>query len=170
MARDIAPLQRKFHARVWTFAVLTLLTGACVGAESEPAADRPVADGPVADRPAALSDRPAADIPAPTAALPPVEIPAPTSLPPEKLIGLDHAAITELLGPPRFRRADASAELWRYRAGRCILDLFLYPPKGAPGGTLAVAHIEARLRDGSPAPARRCLDAVLKVRAAADTT
>lgn len=163
MARDIAPLQRKFHARVWTFAVLTLLTASCVGAESEPAADRPVADGPVADRPAA-------DIPAPTAALPPVEIPAPPSLPPEKLIGLDHAAITELLGPPRFRRADASAELWRYRAGRCILDLFLYPPKGAPGGALAVAHIEARLRDGSPAPARRCLDAVLKARAAADTT
>lgn len=156
----VPTLAHKLHSRVWTFAVLTLLTASCVGAESEPASDRP----------APVSDRPVSDGPAPTAALPPVAIPAPPSLPPEKLIGLDHVAITDLLGQPRFRRADAPAELWRYRAGRCILDLFLYPPKGTPDGALAVTHIEARLRDGTPTPAPRCLNAVLKARAAAGTT
>ncbi len=165
MATDIAPLHRKLHARVWRFAVLTLLTASCVGAESEPASD-----SSISDRPAPVFDRPVSDTPAPTAALPPAAIPAAPSLPPEKLIGLDHVAITDLLGPPRFRRADAPAELWRYRAGRCILDLFLYPPRGAPGGTLSVTHIEARLRDGTPSPTTRCLDAILKARAAAGTT
>jgi hypothetical protein len=166
------------HSRVWVFAVLALLTASCVGAESEPASDRPpssttASDKPASDKPGSDrpgSDRPAPDRPAPTAALPPAEIPAAPPLPPEKLIGLDHAAITDLLGQPKFRRADAPAELWRYRAGRCILDLFLYPPKDTPGGALAVTHIEARLRDGTPTPAPRCLDAVLKARAAASTT
>lgn len=165
MATDIAPLQSKLHARVWTLAILMLLTASCVGAEGEPPSD-----SSVSDRPAPVFDKPVSDTPAPTAALPPVKVPAPPSLPPEKLIGLDHVAITDLLGPPKFRRADAPAELWRYRAGRCILDLFLYPPKGVPGGTLSVTHIEARLRDGSPSPAPRCLDAILEARAAAGTT
>ncbi|MEE8332239.1 MAG: hypothetical protein V3R85_00205 [Alphaproteobacteria bacterium] len=161
-------MRRMLHSRVWAFAVLALLTASCVGAESEPASDRPPSSTTASDKPG--SDRPAPDRPAPTAALPPVEIPAPPSLPPEKLIGLDHVAIKELLGQPRFRRADAPAELWRYRAGRCILDLFLYPPKDTPGGALAVTHIEARLRNGTPTPTPRCLNAVLKARAAAGTT
>lgn len=78
---------------------------------------------------------------------------------------MDQQALGKLLGPPQFRRTDAPAELWRYRAGRCILDLFLYPPRDAPDGPLSVSHVEARLADGAPAAAPRCLEQVLKTRA-----
>lgn len=152
------------------------LAVSCVGAEGEPGAapetgrtERiPVAE-PIAQPAAEPATEPNAE-PARQAALPPATKPAPPTVPPEKLIGMAPQAINKLLGRPQFRRADARAELWRYRAGRCILDLFLYPPRDAPGGPLAVSHVEARLADGAPAATPRCLDAVLKARASAGTT
>jgi len=141
---------------------VALLAAACAGSADEPGAPPKAA---TAERKA-----PAAPAPAPQAALPPAAKPAPPAMPPEKLIGMDQRAIGELLGPPQFRRADSPAQLWRYRAGRCILDLFLYPPRDMPRGPLAVSHVEARLADGAPAAAPACLDEVLKARASAGTT
>jgi len=144
------------------------LTTACVG----PAADtRP--PGEPTPQASAAPKAPAAakpPIPAPQAARHAPAPPPPPPMPPEKLIGLGDRAVTDLLGRPAFRRADAPAELWRYRAGNCILDLFLYPPRGVPDGPRTVTHVEARQRNGSPTPALTCLDAVRKARPGAGAT
>ena len=80
---------------------------------------------------------------------------------PKRLLGLDHDALTSLLGTPRFVRRDAGAELWRYRNRACILDLFLYP-QGAKGTRRAtVRYYEARGASKARTTARACLGALL---------
>ncbi|MHA1598608.1 MAG: hypothetical protein ACTSV1_07785 [Alphaproteobacteria bacterium] len=59
------------------------------------------------------------------------------------LIGLDAARLTALFGAPDFRRIDAPAQLWQYRTGVCLLDLFLYPDAEKPD-TYVVKHVAAR--------------------------
>lgn len=78
------------------------------------------------------------------------------SVTPEHLSGLDETALGELLGQPTVIRREAAAEIWQYRTGACVLDLFLYAePPEADG---RVTHLEARnSRDASPADARACL-------------
>jgi hypothetical protein len=56
--------------------------------------------------------------------------------------GLVDAELVQLLGKPDFRRRDLDAEIWQYRAGICILDLFLYREEGI----FRVLHAEARSR------------------------
>ena len=70
--------------------------------------------GPVEQPP----DRPAA------AAHPPA---ATVSLGPRWPLERTGAEIRQVLGEPHFVRSDASAHLWRYRAGTCILNMFLFP-------------------------------------------
>ena len=65
--------------------------------------------------------------------------PAPTDS--QSLVGRGAREIAELLGEPGFKRRDPPAELWRYRAGTCMLDLFLYADRG---NRLTVAHAEIR--------------------------
>ena len=147
---------------------MALLAASCAGGDNQPGtAPEPA---PADATPAAETVTQPAGDPARQAALPPAAKPAPPSVPPDKLIGMDQRALGKLLGRPNFRRADAPAELWRYRAGQCILDLFLYPPRDAPHGPLAVSHVEARLADGAPAATPHCLDEVLKARVRAGTT
>lgn len=83
---------------------------------------------------------------------------------PRRLLGLDRARLTALLGAPEFLRSDAPAELWRYRARHCILDLFLYTRAGGAGGPLTVAHYKARTPDNGTIAAQRCLEALLRAR------
>lgn len=173
-----------FSARAGAFAVLALLMASCADTDGPPPDESgaqpasPVTEdtAPGAAEPSAAataSEAPAAGTSAAEppnaetqkAALPPVEPPPPPPMPPDRLIGMDRRAITDLLGRPAFRRTDAPAELWRYRSGRCILDLFLYPPENAPDGPLSVTYVEARQRDGAPLPAVECLDAVRKAHA-----
>ena len=71
------------------------------------------------------------------------------------LVGRGAGEIAELLGEPRLKRRDPPAELWQYRAERCVLDLFFYAD--ADGRALTVAHVETRPRDASPA---ECLRAI----------
>jgi hypothetical protein len=56
------------------------------------------------------------------------------------LIGATPERVTARLGQPDLRRAEAGAEVWRYSAEHCHLDLVLYPE----GGTLRVGHAAAR--------------------------
>lgn len=83
---------------------------------------------------------------------------------PRRLVGLDRARLTALLGAPEFLRSDAPAELWRYRARHCILDLFLYTRAGGTGGPLTVLHYKARTTDNGTIAAQRCLEALLRAR------
>ncbi|MDW8399949.1 MAG: hypothetical protein RMK90_15460, partial [Acetobacteraceae bacterium] len=56
------------------------------------------------------------------------------------LIGATPERVRARLGEPDLRRAEAGAEVWRYSAAHCHLDLILYPE----GGGLRVAHAAAR--------------------------
>ena len=56
------------------------------------------------------------------------------------LIGATPERVTARLGQPDLRRAEAGAEVWRYSAAHCHLDLILYPE----GDSLRVGHAAAR--------------------------
>ncbi len=45
---------------------------------------------------------------------------------PGQLMGLEGAALKELLGEPGYRREDADARVWQYRGHDCMLDVYLY--------------------------------------------
>lgn len=84
------------------------------------------------------------------AALPPSksstgESPTIEGPPLETLPGMTGEQIIKLLGKPQFLRDETSAALWQYRAGGCVLNLFLY----RTGEALRVRHAEVRSR---PAP------------------
>jgi hypothetical protein len=93
--------------------------------------------------------------------------PAPTvSLDPAKLRGHTAEGLSSLLGEPTLVRREAEVEIWQYRSGACVLDLFLYPD----GSRHKVIHLEAR--DNKAAgrlSTRACLDQVLTARAARKT-
>jgi hypothetical protein len=83
-------------------------------------------------------------LPAPDQAALPARPETPPSAPVDDartLIGRSAREIAGLLGEPQLKRRDPPAELWQYRAARCVLDLFLYADKG---NALTVAHIELR--------------------------
>ena len=124
-----------------TFLVLALLTGlivaGCATTEGQPAADRPTQ----------LPTAPYNGM----AALPAVDSD------PQQLMGLDQAALNEKLGKPALIRRDGNAEVWQYRADRCVLDLFLY------GVAKRVEHVDLRNRgDGSEGSVRNCFAGMLR--------
>ncbi len=70
-------------------------------------------------------------------------VPGPDRVPaPRTLLGLEHHQVMALLGEPSFKRRDDPAQIWQYRDSTCILDVFLYRPKG--GGAYRVTHVEVR--------------------------
>jgi hypothetical protein len=56
------------------------------------------------------------------------------------LIGATPQQVTSRLGEPDLRRSEAGAEVWRYSAAHCHLDLVLYREAGG----LRVGHAAAR--------------------------
>jgi hypothetical protein len=76
----------------------------------------------------------------------------PAALPqPDRLIGMDGAAVAALLGPARFVRRDGVAEVWQYRNEHCVLDVFLYGRDH-----LNVAHFDLRKRRNGAMAAKTC--------------
>lgn len=59
-----------------------------------------------------------------------------------RIKGMEKNAIARLLGEPGFIRRDDPAEIWQYRGGRCILDIFMYKD----GNTFTAAHVTLRSR------------------------
>ncbi|MGQ0662662.1 MAG: hypothetical protein ACT4P2_03545 [Pseudomonadota bacterium] len=106
--------------------------------------EREQASLPAAGPPAAA----AAAAPSALAALPPAgrvdEV--------ERLLGQSPEAVRSALGPAAFVRRDGPAEIWRYAADDCFLDIFLYRTQG----TIRVAHIEARPRGPGRTSAGAC--------------
>ena len=132
---------------------------------TEPQVSEPQASGPqvselTAEQPAPASNEPATASTKPDE--PPTEI---VTAPPVQLLGMSRADIIKHLGQPAFQRRDRTALLLRYREGRCILDLFLYPHGQSEIGK-AVNYIEARGPDGQRIETRPCIDAVQKANAA----
>jgi hypothetical protein len=56
------------------------------------------------------------------------------------LLGATPERVTARLGQPDLRRAEPGAEVWRYSAAHCHLDLVFYPE----AGSLRVGHAAAR--------------------------
>lgn len=78
------------------------------------------------------------------AALPRVPEPLPTT-PPEdvrRLVGLSGTTLRNWMGDAVFVRRDGQAEIWRFAAETCFLDVFLY----REGSEMRVAHLDARTR------------------------
>ena len=130
--------------------------------EPRPSAEATAVAPSSGGRPAARRPEVAAVAPSRTEAPPPP--PPEVDSDPRRLLGLDRARLTALLGAPEFRRSDAPAELWRYRARHCMLDLFLYTREDGAGGPLTVRHYKARTTTNGTIAARRCLEALLRAR------
>ncbi len=143
--------------------------GACQAAPQGAAQSGPGAQAP-ATQPAAEAPRqPAAAEAAPaaqeqpgrseTAALPP----APRiDDDPSRLMGLDRAGLAELLGNPELLRREPPAEIWQYRGGSCVFDVFLYEEAGRQ----RVTYLEARDGAARRVGARGCLNELLRARLA----
>ncbi len=72
---------------------------------------------------------------------------------PERLVGLNAAAIQKMLGIPGFKRRDPPAEIWQYRNDGCLLDVFLYLGDGG----YSVTHVEVRGRSVAEVSGTECL-------------
>ena len=136
--------------------------GACEGAPQGAAQSGPGAQAP-ATQPApeaAPEAAPAAQEQpgrSETAALPP----APKiDDDPARLMGLDRAGLAELLGDPELTRREPPAEIWQYRGGSCVFDVFLYEEAGRQ----RVTYLEARDAAARRVGARGCLNELLRAR------
>ena len=124
---------------------------------------------------AALVSAPDARAPVPEAEAPPsarlhaARLASPETLPsaappidddPERLIGLDAAGLSDILGPPTLLRRDAPAEVWQYAAQDCVMDVYLYTAPGDPGDH-RVTYYEMRDSRSAPVDGRRCLGSFL---------
>ena len=118
------------------------ILGACAGSPPQPVA---VAAPPAAEPAAA---------PPPVAGGPPQAAAVPAATGVRALIGLTREDVTARFGPAGFVRRDGPAEVWRYRATECFLELFIYRDAD---NSQRVAHVDARNFAGRPASADTCL-------------
>jgi hypothetical protein len=108
-----------------------------------------------------------------TAAPPEPAAPETAALPPEpeidddpaRLLGLDDAGLAELLGQPDLKRREPPAEIWQYRGGSCVFDVFLYAPAGSAAASgPRVTYLEARDGAARRIATRACLNELLRAR------
>ncbi len=81
---------------------------------------------------------------------------------PARLIGLDAAGLSGLLGPPELIRREPPAEVWQYRGESCVFDVFLYEEAGRQ----QVIYVEARDGAARRVGERGCLNELLRARLA----
>jgi len=116
-----------------------MLLAACAGGEHPPVTT------PSAILESSWPPPPAAESPPPAvAALPRSPEPLPTTPPedPRRLVGLSGTTLRDWMGEAVFVRRDGVAEIWRFAAETCFLDVFLY----REGNEMRVAHLDARTR------------------------
>jgi hypothetical protein len=125
---------------------------------------------PGSEPPPEAAPAPSAAVPAP-APQPAPEVPETAALPPPapkidddpaRLMGLDRAGLAELLGDPELMRREPPAEIWQYRGGSCVFDVFLYEE----AGRRRVTYLEARDGAAQRVGARGCLNELLRARLA----
>jgi len=151
--------------RSWPALLAFVLLAGCAGDDAPPPATHGVGQGapqlaepaPQAAEIAAIppleEEREKAVAPAPAA---PPETPVPAV---ESLRGLEAGKVTLMLGEPQFQRVDSPAELWQYRLGGCVLDLFFYP---SSSGEMAVDHLETRHFDNSTTDPQGCFTQLVR--------
>ena len=140
-------------SRLVVTAMLTVLA-ACGGPPLPPPAP-----------PAVAVPEPAPQVAVP-APLPPPVIPrfdtGPDAPPPNPrgLIGVEDRAVQALLGDPTVRRREVAAQLWVYRGGPCVLQLFFYA-EGSPERYFA-RHVEMRPAARSTISPEQCFLRLLR--------
>jgi hypothetical protein len=155
----------------------TSLLAACANKPEPPApvaAPEPVAEAPPAPPPKVPVPRRKPSPPSsPTSAtigtpeplhpelvLPPAEAPPP----PIKLDGLEAAAVEKQLGPPQVQADSPPAVVWRYAAGDCAVDVYLY--KDLQSGALRALFVDVKGDDRSDQRREVCLQRLAERHAA----
>ena len=85
----------------------------------------------------------------------------PVAAPPpglSRLIGIDAAAVTRLLGPASLDRSEGPGRQLQFVRPPCVFDVFLYPP--AAGSAPVVRTAAARKPDGSKIDPGACLSLI----------
>ena len=160
-----ASSRRAAATRLFLLAIATFLPAACATTIDRPsapaeAAAQPASRGAVAAQAVAADVQPSADAGAPILATAGSATTVAVALDLERLHGLSVDDLRTMLGTPDFRRHDAAAEIWQYRGGGCILDLFLYRETGGYRVSYAETR-DAGLLRGAPAG---CLSTVVASR------
>lgn len=98
---------------------------------------------------------------APVAARAPVQRPVSynsTGL--ENVLGRTARMLETQFGKPALDVREGPARKLQFGGAACVLDAYLYPPKG--GGEPIVTHIDARLRDGRDLDRASCVAALTR--------
>ena len=78
----------------------------------------------------------------------------------EAVLGRTARMLETRLGKPRLDVREGPARKLQFAGPACVLDAYLYPPKG--GGEPIVTHIDARLRDGRDLDRASCVQALTR--------
>ena len=74
----------------------------------------------------------------------------------EQLLGQTDSWLLDKMGEPAFRRTDRHANMWQYKNGSCVLNVFLYAD-GEKAKSARVLHFDARTLDGGNTDRAQCL-------------
>jgi len=77
-----------------------------------------------------------------------------------QLLGQNDTWLLEHLGEPAFKRADREANIWQYKNGACMLNVFLYADETAANAPKQVLHFDARDARGDNTDREHCLEAL----------
>ena len=137
--------------------LIVLGASALAAACQTPAEDADPVATPAAETPEPAEPEPsvAEETPLPV----PEPEPAPPPPDPDDLLGLEPAAIQDLLGPVSLKRWEGDAQVMQFRNQHCIMDFYFY--EDAPGAPFRVAYLSARLPDGAEISTSVCLEALL---------
>jgi hypothetical protein len=78
----------------------------------------------------------------------------------ENVIGRTARTLEASFGKPSLDVREGPARKLQFAGPACVLDAYLYPPKG--GGEPIVTHVDARLRDGSDIDRASCVAALTR--------
>lgn len=78
----------------------------------------------------------------------------------ETVIGRTAKMLEAQFGKPALDVREGPARKLQFGGPACVLDAYLYPPKG--GGEPIVTHVDARLRDGRDLDRASCVAALMR--------
>ena len=78
----------------------------------------------------------------------------------ENVLGRTAGMLQSLFGKPGLDVREGPARKLQFAGPACVLDAYLYPPKG--GGEPIVTHLDARMRDGRDIDRASCVAALTR--------
>lgn len=74
-----------------------------------------------------------------------------------QLLGQSDAWLLDKMGAPHFKRTDRVANIWQYKNGACVLNVFLYADAPEAPSPARVLHFDARDASGDNTDRDHCL-------------